>query len=597
MNKTVNINLAGVFFHIDEDAYAKLRRYLEAIKRTFGSSQGGDEIIADIEARIAELFHERIKETRQVVNMTDVDHVIEIMGQPEDYRVDEDLFEEETYTEPSSKRQKRLYRDPENGYVGGVISGLRHYLGIEAIWLRILWVLLTILTQGAFLIIYIIFWIFAKEARTTAEKLDMRGEPVNIDNIQRKVQEEIDYVADKVRDVDYKKYASRAKSTSSSFFDGIGSVISALLNIFIKFVGILLILISATTLIALFIGLFSVGTFGLIDAPWIDYVDAANIGAPLWLVSLFSFFAIAIPFFVLFVVGLKILVNNLKSIGTPAKIALIVVWVVSILALIFLGIRQATVHAFDGEVTTTKSLNLQANDTLRIQMNTDTYYARFRGRNNDFKITTDAEGNNIIKTNDVRLIVRSTSNPTGRIELVKMAEGSSPTEAREFAEYINYSYKLSDNTLVLETYLETEISNKFRDQKVQVIVYLPVGSILYADQNTYNYHRSSSFYGDLLENGQEEEYLLIKDEEIQCLTCPEDTNDDWNDDNWDENWDNDNTPEGEDGVEASIKINDKEVKIEINDDGIKANGENVKSIKIDENGVEIKKTGNDNSVY
>ena len=87
MNKTVNINLAGVFFHIDEDAYAKLQRYLSAIKRSFAGVTGEDEIIADIEARISELFSDRLKDDRQVIGMTELDEVITIMGQPEDYMI------------------------------------------------------------------------------------------------------------------------------------------------------------------------------------------------------------------------------------------------------------------------------------------------------------------------------------------------------------------------------------------------------------------------------------------------------------------------------------------------------------------------------
>ena len=94
MNKTVNINLAGVFFHIDEDAYGKLQRYLAAIKRSFEGMQGEDEIITDIEARISELFTEKIQDARQVISIKELDEVITVMGQPEDYMVDDDIFED-----------------------------------------------------------------------------------------------------------------------------------------------------------------------------------------------------------------------------------------------------------------------------------------------------------------------------------------------------------------------------------------------------------------------------------------------------------------------------------------------------------------------
>jgi phage shock protein PspC (stress-responsive transcriptional regulator) len=199
MNKTVNINLAGIFFHIDEDAYAKLQHYLEAIKRSLTGTHGRDEIINDIEARIAELFSEKIKNERQVISIKEVDEVISVMGQPEDYMLDEEIFEDETsYTQTKGKK---LFRDTEHSYVGGVSSGLGHYLGISAIWLRIAWILLTIFSTGAFILIYIALWIFVPEAKTTADKLAMRGEPVTISNIERKIREGFDDVAGKMKDI------------------------------------------------------------------------------------------------------------------------------------------------------------------------------------------------------------------------------------------------------------------------------------------------------------------------------------------------------------------------------------------------------------
>ena len=191
MNKTVNINLAGTFFHIDEDAYLKLQRYLEAIKRSFTDSQGRSEIISDIEARIAELFAERIQNEKQVVGVKLVDEVITIMGQPEDYLVDDEIFEDEPQPRQrhSSKPSKKLYRDTDNSYIGGVAAGLSHYFGIESIWLRLIWLFLAIGSGGTFILIYLIFWALVPEASTTAEKLTMTGDAVNISNIEKKIKD------------------------------------------------------------------------------------------------------------------------------------------------------------------------------------------------------------------------------------------------------------------------------------------------------------------------------------------------------------------------------------------------------------------------
>ena len=106
MNKTVSINLAGIFFHIDEDAYQKLQNYFEAIKASLQNTKGASEIIADIEGRVAELFSERIKTSQQVVSHKEVDEMISVMGQPEDYKIDEEPFEE-----PSKMKNQTVKND------------------------------------------------------------------------------------------------------------------------------------------------------------------------------------------------------------------------------------------------------------------------------------------------------------------------------------------------------------------------------------------------------------------------------------------------------------------------------------------------------
>ena len=175
MNKTININLGGVFFHIDEIAYQKLKLYLDAIRRSLSDDpQGRDEILNDIEHRIGELLSERVKDTRQVVNETDIDEITKIMGKPEDYLVDEEIFEDEPkYGHKSSS--KKLFRDGEDKFLGGVSSGLGHYFGIDAIWIRILWIVLVVAGFGTGIPIYILLWILLPAAETTAEKLQMKG--------------------------------------------------------------------------------------------------------------------------------------------------------------------------------------------------------------------------------------------------------------------------------------------------------------------------------------------------------------------------------------------------------------------------------------
>ncbi|WP_321539005.1 PspC domain-containing protein [Flavobacterium piscinae] len=144
MNKTVNINLGGLFFHIDEDAFQKLNRYFDAIKRSLSNSSGQDEIMKDIEMRISEIFTEKKEADKQVINLKDVDAMIAVMGQPEDYRIEEEGDTTQSNFNNSTKSSKKLYRDIDKNILGGVSAGLGHYFGIDALWIRLALVLIVI---------------------------------------------------------------------------------------------------------------------------------------------------------------------------------------------------------------------------------------------------------------------------------------------------------------------------------------------------------------------------------------------------------------------------------------------------------------------
>jgi len=584
MNKTVNINLAGIFFHIDETAYTKLQHYLEAIKRSLANTQGQDEIIADIEARIAELFNEKIKTERQVIGVKEVDEVIAVLGQPEDYMLDEEIFDDEPVHTRYRSTGKQLFRDTEHAYIGGVSSGLGHYLGIAPVWVRLIWILLTILSSGAFILIYIALWIFVPEAKTTADKLSMRGEEVNISNIERKIREGFEDVSGKVKSVNYEKYGNQARSGASNAAKGIGSVILLLLNIFVKLIGVFILLVAGTALIGLFIGLFTVGTFGLVDAPWTDYIEMAAIGAPIWYLTLLTFFAVGIPFFFLFILGLKILVSKLKTIGTTAKLVLLGLWLLSIIGLAVVGIKQATQRAFDGEVVITETLPVRSQDTLYIAMQ---YDARYTSRVDKGSVTIkyDDNDNKILYSTDVRLVVKSTKDSVGRMEIVKMADGSDFKEARDRAENINYNTAYSNGKLMLDSFLTSDIKNHFREQAVRVTIYLPEGTVLYADENISSFHRSSDYYGNILDYNSAGNYLTITENGVSCENCDLEDEDEWENSEWDEGM-----KESIDSTSFETDTIREQVEININEEGVQVNNNNVHTVTLGKNGITFQKS-------
>ncbi len=575
MNKTVNINLANTFFHIDEEAYNKLRRYLEAIKRSFAGTSGSDEIIADIEARIAELFSEKMEHERQVITQKEVDAVIEVMGQPEDYMVDEDIFEDEPKKKTTSetRRVKKLYRDIDHKYIGGVSAGLEHYLGFDALWIRIIFILLAIFGSGFGLIAYIVLWILVPEAATTSQKLDMTGEPVNISNIERKVKEGFGDVADKVKNVDYEKVGNKVKSGSKTFFDTLGDIIMFLFKVFAKFIGILLIIIGASTLIGLFIGLFTVGIVDAVEVPGVDFYDIINTsGAPVWLVSILLFFAIGIPFFFLLYLGLKILVNNLKSIGNIAKFSLLGLWLISIGTLIALGVRQAAEFATVGSVNEKiEYALLEDNDTIQIKMNdSEQEYSREKMHFGRMILSYDQNDSPVLMSDDIRFDIKQSEDSLLYVNVRKDSHGKTFKQARERAAKVDYGYRVSGNEIALNDFLTTATSNKARQQEVRTTVYIPTGKVVTFDRSVRGHIGRSTRNDHNLYRSGIVDYIwsMGSDGELKCQNCPIDLNDDGEDD------------------KGKIIINEDGVNIDLKD------GADSFKMKIDEDGVEIKANEN-----
>ncbi|MBE9511930.1 MAG: PspC domain-containing protein [Bacteroidetes bacterium] len=193
MKRAISINLGGIVFNIDDDAYRELQAYLTEIESCFSNREESKEIMNDIEVRIAELFNERITDYKKVITSKDVNEIIDIMGRPEQFGETEKESTREQRERFGPSGYRRMYRDPDNRILGGVCSGMSAYWRIDPIILRILFVI-AFLGYGTGLIIYIILWIVLPEAKTKAQKLEMMGEKVNVSNIGKAFKEEFNNV-------------------------------------------------------------------------------------------------------------------------------------------------------------------------------------------------------------------------------------------------------------------------------------------------------------------------------------------------------------------------------------------------------------------
>ncbi len=181
MNKTISISLAGFSFIIEEQAYEKLNKYLQALRNSLEKDEA-DEVMYDIEIRIAEIFRENL-DKREVVNSDDVEKVIAQIGTPEAI---EGQSEENAEQEiPQEKTKKELFRDMKRGKIAGVCAGLAQYFGMDISLMRIIWILVFIFTVGFVSVVaYVILWIVLPEAETASDFLKMQGKPINFDSLK-----------------------------------------------------------------------------------------------------------------------------------------------------------------------------------------------------------------------------------------------------------------------------------------------------------------------------------------------------------------------------------------------------------------------------
>jgi len=234
MNKIIQINLAGQAVSIDEQAYDTLRTYLRTLERHFNNTESGSEILADIEARIAELFFGKTKNGSAFINESDVNEAVNLMGTAEDMGIEED---QPSSAKDSSSRSKKLFRDPEDKVLSGTCSGLAAYFGLDASVVRVVFLLL-VLFAGVPILPYIILWIAIPEAKTPQDRYRMHGDANTVSDIANKVRNEAKNVSENLRD-GANKFSDDLKKNSSlsSTAKGVASGIERVVRFFAKIFG------------------------------------------------------------------------------------------------------------------------------------------------------------------------------------------------------------------------------------------------------------------------------------------------------------------------------------------------------------------------
>lgn len=488
MKETVKVNLGGQLFNLDVDAYEKLKKYLDSLKRKFsGSPKEAEEIVEDIESRIAELLTAKIGDKKEVINLADVEEIIAQLGtademdEPEEEEAEQDSSFK---SRAQSRRKKRFYRDVDNSVLGGVGSGLGAYFDIDPIWIRLLFVVL-FFANLAGLLIYIILWIVIPPARTTAQKLEMQGKPVNISNIEKNVKEEFDKVTNNIKNIPNTKGYKNFESGLSEFFRVLGQILLVMLKVVGIIIGVGLLLAFVFAIIGFIAGgaiFFPTGWFDGWNWHWPHYGFWTH-----WtLAGICLFLVIFLPIFALLVKIVK-LIFGIKTQNQVAAGLGATVWVLALITFIVIlvtDIERGTFRKVDHsefyfDVSNNKPLyigvDLKDNSNHQLE-----YYHFF-----DKEFVWD-EWNDDYLSNP-KVVLRRSNDDKVKVEVYKnylhFHVGKNPSRWRQLADY---DWKFSDSRLTLDEYYSVDEDYIWRFPRVKVIITVPEAVEVICDRDVRN---------------------------------------------------------------------------------------------------------------
>ncbi|GAB1451571.1 PspC domain-containing protein [Draconibacterium sp.] len=482
MKKTFTINISGTVFHIEEDAYEVLQKYLINLKSHFGTSEEGKEILSDIEARIAEIFIEKSTGVQRVVSIEMVNTAIEIMGTPEDF-VEEETEEVYQPTE-ESKRKRRLYRDPDHRVIGGVCGGLGAYFNMDPIIFRIIFAALLFLTGTGFLA-YLILWIAVPKAKNTAQRLEMRGQEATVKNIEKSIKEEISEVKESYRKFKESDTYSKGKKGVETAGDVTYNVFKVILKAAVIIIGVFLIISGFIGLLgfisSMVIGHSFVQGWPLIWSPELQVPGFLNHFVEPGTVT-FGMIAIGvlagIPLLAMLFIGTK-LVFRYKTNNMAIGLTMTGVWLIALVALIAVSIGQLGNYKSQSSVTETKTISCDSCQTLVLKLGEDKYenYAKMDFEIDNVKVAM-VDGEEVMLGN-VTLDVERSANEDFTVLIKKSSRGKTRELAKEITEKIIYRFDLKDSTVVFDPWFILQKDEKYRGQQVEITVKVPQGKAVF----------------------------------------------------------------------------------------------------------------------
>jgi phage shock protein PspC (stress-responsive transcriptional regulator) len=525
MDKTININIAGTLFQIDEEAYKVLRDYLQSINNRFRNVPGGIETVGDIEARIAEIFQSQ-KGSAGTITLSNVEAMILVIGKPEDFDNNDAEPEKGSFT----PQRKRMYRNPDDSIISGVCGGIGAYLNTDPVLFRILFVIFTIsFGVGAFL--YLALWIALPPANTDSRKREMYGSSYrSAMSYQRN--DDGSYVPNTPS---YNKgyyNTSRIGNALNEIFRALGRVFYIALRIILIVLGVAFVLSGALLILSfvmLLVFKYPVSiSHGDLDMNFIYLSDFLRyIVNPVlvpWIIGL-GLVILIIPMIALIYWGVKMIFWFRARDGVFSLVGF-VLWIMLIAGLAVILFHEGISFA---ETARTSSQNIftKAPDTLFIRTGNRVADMKF-----DKELNFGDDGYNIMINDEKKelyirpwLNVYKSENGDAKVEMRKRSSGRNEIDAMKKTGDLLFNYSISKDTIILDDYFTIPAGRKWSADNIGINLYLPEGSVLKLDKpalRLLHSYISREYYEseETNEAGQFSDTWIITEDGIEPVTGP-----------------------------------------------------------------------------
>jgi phage shock protein PspC (stress-responsive transcriptional regulator) len=472
MKKNFSVNIGGRIFNIDDDAYECLNNYLARLRNFFKTDQGSQEIIADIEMRIAELLDQQKENGQPIITLKHIEDVIANMGEPDQLS---DTETEKPKNAPGIKTRGKLYRDPDNRQIGGVAAGIAAWFGIDPVWVRLIFAAFT-LFYAVGIIVYVVLWLILPVAQTTSEKLEMQRQSININTLRNELVS---------AGTGIQKTGNTILQTLGTFIRFVTEVVARVITFLLLLLGRLAGLVLLLGVIAMFIGIsaaslvrdqMNMGNYQLDTTTLVNALQWLIPGPDVrWLIYItIALLLVAITGLLIYT-GLRLLLK-----WPPLRWQVVIVFVLLLVAGILTGVGAVFQYARSSEkiasVTKRQSIVMKAKH-IHLASGPNDHRQYFMPLAGD---TLPANVSYVL--GEINLSIRPVPADSLFITFIQAASAWQDTQASGYAANIAFNYKLQDTLVTINPYFMFPYSDGMRYQKMDVIVGIPINTIVEIDE-------------------------------------------------------------------------------------------------------------------